>query len=134
MLAKNSPRSLESLAEAVERILAANQPMAVLIDPVADKAAELIAEATSTSFAVIHCRSVDEALAKLDASKGAIEIVIVRHAAISEVDHALLETLALRFGDDSVRVVGFATEAVDGAAARFNGRKGTAHRGRSACS
>ena len=116
---KNSPRSLESLAEAVERILAANQPMAVLIDPVADTAAELIAEATSNSFAVLHCRSVDEALAKLDASKGAIEIVIVRHDAISEADHALLETLALRFGDDSVRVVGFATEAVDGAAARF---------------
>ena len=116
---KNSPRSLENLAEAVERILSANQPMAILIDPVADTTAELIAEATSNSFAVIHCRSVDEALAKLDASKGAIEIVIVRHGAISEADYALLETLALRFGDDSVRVVGFATESVDGAAARF---------------
>lgn len=116
---KNSPRSLESLAEAVERILSANLPLAMLIDPVDDMTAALITAATESSFILIHCRSIDEALAKMDASKGVIELVIVRHEATSAGDYALLETLALRFGDDSVRVVGFATEPSDGTAARF---------------
>lgn len=116
---KNSPRSLESLAEAVERILAASRPLALLIDPGADNAAVSIAAATENSFAVIRCRSVDEALSTLDASKGAVELVIVRHEVVGRDDYALIETLALRFGDDSVRVVGFAAEPSDGAAARF---------------
>jgi diguanylate cyclase (GGDEF)-like protein len=116
---KNSPRSLEDLAEAVERILSASRPLALLIDPAADTAAGPIVAAMENLFTVIPCRSADEALSTLDASKGAIELVIVRHDVINDGGHALLETLALRFGDDSVHVVGFAIEPVDGAAARF---------------
>lgn len=116
---KNSPRSLESLAEAVERILSASRPLALLIDPLVDPAAEAIAAATDNLFAVIHSRSVDEALSTLDASKGAIELVIVRHEVVRNDDYALLETLALRFGEDSVRVIGFASGPADGVAARF---------------
>lgn len=116
---KNSSRSLDRLAEAVERVLSANRPLALLIDPDEATAVPSITAAMEGTFAVTHCLSVDQALSRLDASKRAVELVIVRHDVISECDYALLETLALRFGDNSVRVVGFATEPADGAAARF---------------
>ena len=48
---KNSPRSLESLAEAVERILSSNRPLAMLIDPLDDGTAEIIASAARSSSA-----------------------------------------------------------------------------------
>lgn len=116
---KNSPRSLENLADAIERLLSANRPTALLVDPADEGRSEMLKAMAGGSFLVNHCQTSDEALSVLDAATGAAELVVVRHDLASADNFALLETFALRFGEESVRVVGFASEPASGEANRF---------------
>ena len=116
---KNSPRSLEDLADAIERLLSANRPNALLIDPSEEGSSDMAKAMSGSNFLVNHCQTGDEALAVLDAANGSIELVIIRHDLASVDNFALLDTLALRFGEDSVRIIGFASETVAGEVNRF---------------
>lgn len=116
---KNSPRSLENLADAIERLLSANRPNALLIDPSDEGLSDMVNAMIGSNFLVTHCQTSDEALAVLDAANGSTELVLIRHDLASADSFALLETLALRFGEDSVRIIGFASEAVSGEVNRF---------------
>lgn len=116
---KNSPRSLDSLADAIERVLSAKRPNALVIDPVETGSSELVRALSGGAFAAIHCESYDEALSILDAAKGTIELVLVRSDLARRDDYALLATLSLRFGEDAVRVVGFTAEPTADEASRF---------------
>ena len=116
---KNSPRSLDSLADSIERILSAKRPNALVIDPVDADLSEILEALEGGEFFAIHCRTADEALPILDAAKGAIELVMVRCDLARQDDYALLETLALRFGEDAVRVLGFTANPAADEASRF---------------
>jgi diguanylate cyclase (GGDEF)-like protein len=116
---KNSPRSLENLADAIERLLSANRPNALLIDPADEDVSDMLKAMDGSNFLVTHCQTSEEALATLDASTSATELVIIRHDVASANNFAVLETLALRFGEEAVRVVGFASEPAPGEANRF---------------
>jgi diguanylate cyclase (GGDEF)-like protein len=116
---KNSPRSLDDLAEAIERMLSAHLRSVVVVDPVDAEASDIVGPINSGSFSVIHCRTADEALAVLDASKGAIELLIARSDIAALGSHALLTTVNGRFGEGAVRVVGFCRGQGTGDVSRF---------------
>lgn len=116
---KNSPRSLDDLAAAIERMLSVHLRSVIVIDPVDRGASEIVGAVNSGAFSVIHCRAPTEALAVLDASNGAIELLIVRADIAAEDDHALLSTVGVRFGEDAVRVVGFSSGEGAGDVGRF---------------
>lgn len=121
---KNSPRSLESLADTVERVHSAKRPNALIVDPVDIGGSTVACALAGGAFNVIHCQNGDEALAILDAAKGAIELLIVRSDLARCDNYALFETLSLRFGEDAVRVIGFTDEAIADEVGRFLGAGG----------
>ena len=114
---KNSPRSLDSLTEAIARVLSSTLPNALVIDP--GRSSELVKIISKGTFAVTHCQSEEDALVVLDAAKGGIELVVVRSDLASNNAYALIETLALRFGEDAVRVIGFTYAAPGDAVGHF---------------
>jgi diguanylate cyclase (GGDEF)-like protein len=116
---KNSPRSLEDLAQAIERVLGSNRLRALLIDPEATESSEMVKAMDGGTFVPVHCQSAEQALSILDDAKGTIELVVVRHDIASVEDFALLGTLSLRFGEDALRVVGFGSDQAAGEVGRF---------------
>lgn len=116
---KNSPRSLDNLVEAIERILSSKLPNLLLIDPSTKASSEMRKSIGTGTFASSYCRDGDEALAILDGAQGAIELVVVRSDLASKDNYALLNTLSLRFGEDAMRVVGFTADPAGDAVCRF---------------
>lgn len=115
---KNSPRSLDNLVDAIERVLSLSLPTALIIDP--EEGRSDVAKAIGRHiFDVVHCRTEAEALAALDGANGAIELVVVRDDLARRDGYALLDTLAQRLGEDAVRVVGFTAEPAFDAVSRF---------------
>lgn len=116
---KNSPRSLDTLVEAIERVLSSKLPNVLIVDPAEGDESEMGQAMHGGTFALTHCQTDVQALAILDAAKGGIELVIVRSDLASRDGYALLETLSRRFGEDAVRVVGFTVEPASDAVSRF---------------
>ncbi|MGV3549572.1 GGDEF domain-containing response regulator [Rhizobium sp.] len=114
---KSSPRSLDSLAEAIARVLSSKLPNALVIDP--GRSSELVRTINKGKFAVTHCQNEEDALGVLDAAKGTIELVVVRSDLAARNGYSLIETLALRFGEDAVRVIGFTSAPPGDAVCRF---------------
>ncbi|MCB1446963.1 MAG: diguanylate cyclase [Rhizobiaceae bacterium] len=121
---KNSPHSLEDLAHAIERVLSADPPNVLVIDPVAAEDSEILRLVATDAFSTVHCETGTDALALLDRTKGAIELVVVYADLAGENDHALLRTLSLGFGEDAVGVVGFTGKPAVNGVSRFLGAGG----------
>lgn len=114
---KNSPRSLESLADAITRVLSVKLPHVLVIDPA--RTSDMAKAIGRGAFSVTHCQGEAEALTVLDSAKGGIELVVVRGDLASRNAYALIETLALRFGDGAVRMIGFTAEISGDHVGRF---------------
>ena len=116
---KNSPRSLEHLAEAVERLHQATLTRALIIDPAQPEDSDIADSVEAGPFSVIHCQTGDEALAILDTAQGAVELVVVRSDLAGEADYNFLQVLTQRFGEDAFPVVGFAAQTASDEMSRF---------------
>lgn len=115
---KNSPRSLDNLVDAIERVLSQALPKILIIDSA--EGLSPVAEAIGTRlFDVTLCATEPEALAVLDGANGAIELVVVRDDLARSGGYAMLDTLTQRFGEHAVRVVGFTDEPPSDAVSRF---------------
>ena len=103
---KNSPSSLENLATAVERVLSADRPQLLLVDPDAERGSEMMKAVSQGNFTVSHCASAKQALSMLDSSRNT-ELVLVRADLAARDEYQFLDLLKSRFGEDAVRVIGF---------------------------
>jgi diguanylate cyclase (GGDEF)-like protein len=116
---KNSPRSLDRLAEAVERQQLARRP-AVAVIGIAGKARPPVLHALRPqAFSAIYCDDEDQAMSAIDASKGSVELLVVPSELAERDGYALFGKLALRFGEDTVRTVGYALEPGENELSRF---------------
>lgn len=116
---KNSPRSLDHLAEAVERLYSVGRTTTLVIDPVEPETSAVVQSVEAGRFSVIHCQTGDEALSILDTAQGGVELVVVSSDLAGAGDFNFLQVLTQRFGEDAFPVVGFAAKSAADEMGRF---------------
>lgn len=116
-VAKSSVHSIDNLVAAVDKTLSASKTGLLLVDPDIDRSSlpALLAEA---QFGPAIAKSEQEALATLDRLRS-IELVLVRADIAARQSFTFLKLLRDRYGEETVRVVGFTDAAGRGDVARF---------------
>jgi len=120
-VAKSSVHAIDNLAFAVERCLHQSQAQVLIIDPHDD--CTIATPLREANYFPLIVRSLDDAAFLLDRSRN-IEMVLVHAdpAAASNCD--LISVLQNRYGDSTLRVVGFSDVIGNEDVARFLGRGG----------
>ena len=116
---KNSPRSLDQLADAVEHLHSVSRTKALVVDPAEHGSSDICRSVEAGPFSVIRCQTSDEALAVLDASQDGVDLVVVRSDLAGEGEDNFLQALRQRFGDDRFPVVGYAAQTGSDEMSRF---------------
>ena len=116
---KNAPRSLDLLADAVERLHSVSSKTVLVIDPVEPEASDIVQLIKSGPFSVTHCQTADDALAILDSAQGSVELVVMRSDLAEAAGSTLLQVLSQRFGEDAFPVVGFSWPSAADQMTRF---------------
>ncbi|MDB5525276.1 MAG: diguanylate cyclase response regulator [Rhizobium sp.] len=116
-VAKSSIHSIDDLAAAVDRRLSTTMAELLVIDPDMDQSIlkSLLLEGR---FSPAIVRNEQEALATLDKVRN-IELVLIRSELAAKRGHAFLELLRNRYGEESIRVIGYSSAVGRDDVARF---------------
>ena len=120
-VAKSSIHSIDHLTEAVDRCLGRSLAQLLVIDP-GDSAA-VAAALTSANFLPTVVTSELDAAAKLDTCR-AIQLVLVRAEVAAASNYDIIAMLQNRYGESTLRVVGYTDTKGKDDVARFLGKGG----------
>ena len=116
-VAKSSVHSIDDLAAAVDRRLSAAMAELLIVDPDVELTI-LPAILAESHFSPATAANEREALATLDKFRN-IELVLIRGDIAARRDHAFLEQLQNRYGEETIRVVGYSATVGRDDVARF---------------
>lgn len=116
-VAKSSVHSIDDLASTVDKRLSTAMAELLVVDPGAENSVlmDILAEGR---FAPATAANEQEALATLDKFRN-IELVLVRSDIAARRSHSFLELLQNRYGDETIRVVGYSATVGHDDVARF---------------
>jgi len=120
-VAKSSIHSIDELAAAVERSLIDSNAQLLVIDPDRDSAIESLLVNAHYQPVMVSCE--DEAAVQLDKFRN-IEMVLVRGDIAAQNNYDLVAMLQNRYGEATLRVVGYSSTPTAGDVAGFLGGGG----------
>lgn len=120
-VSKSSIHAIDNLALAVERCLDQSQAQVLVIDP--DDECAIPGLLREANYFPLVVRSLDDAAIQLDRSRN-IEMVLVHADLAPANDSDVISMLQNRYGDSTLRVVGFSEVTGSDDVARFLGRGG----------
>jgi diguanylate cyclase (GGDEF)-like protein len=116
-VAKSSVHSIDDLAAAVDRRLSVAKAELLIVDPDVEQSV-LPAILVEAHFSPARAANEQEALATLDAFRN-IELVLIRADIAARRGHSFLELLQHRYGEETIRVIGYSAVVGSDDVARF---------------
>ena len=120
-VAKSSIHSIDNLIAAVDRSLQASQSQVLVFDT--DERAPILALLRAAGYHPVRVGAEDEAVVVLDKARN-IEMVLMDASLVAADGNHLIALLQNRYGESTLRVVGYSGVAEDGDVARFLGKGG----------
>jgi diguanylate cyclase (GGDEF)-like protein len=116
-VAKSSVHSIDDLVAAVDKRLSATMTQLLIVDADAEHSV-LPVMLAGGRFSLLTARDEQEAFAALDRHR-TIELVAIRADIADKDDFSFFDVLQSRYGEETIRVVGYSAAAAPGEVARF---------------